>query len=167
MNPKQLKSRYPYMFSGENVGFSFCRGWFPLFTQLCEDIDALLGPDKRGFHWVQLKEKFGSARFYWQMQGHAPNLHIALISARQVTTVVRGPGDGNANGAGGPPPSVNRRIDDLVQRATLATRSLCIACGQPGKPNQDEPWILVLCDVHAMQRRQGELESAWFDKEEQ
>lgn len=155
------------MFAGENIGLSFCRGWFPLFTQLCEEIDALLGPDKRGFHWVQLKEKFGSARFYWEMDGHRPAPMIDLISATQVTTVVRGAKGSSPAEAGGSQPSIPRCIDNLVQRTTLATRSLCIVCGQPGKPNQDELWILVLCDAHAMQRRQGELESAWFDKEEQ
>jgi hypothetical protein len=84
-----------------------------------------------------------------------------------VTTVVRRSGDINPDEANGSLPSVTRRIDDLVRRATVATRSLCIVCGQPGKPNQDKPWILVLCDAHAMQRRQGELEPAWFDEEEQ
>ena len=165
MNPKQLKARFPYMFDGENIGLSFCRGWFPLFTKLCVDIDGLLGPDKRGFHWVQLKEKFGSARFYWAMDGHRPAPRIGLISASQVAAVAS---RGNCpDQTGGSQPSVARRIDDLVGQTILATRSLCIVCGQPGKPNQDEPWILVLCDEHAMQRRQGELESAWFDKEEQ
>jgi hypothetical protein len=167
MNPRQLKARFSYMFAGENIGLSFCRGWFPLFTQLCEEIDALLGPDKCGFHWVQLKEKFGSARFYFEMKGHAPNLHVDLISQRQVTTIVRRSGGSSPAEAGDLQPSVPRRIDDLVQQATLATRSLCIVCGQPGKPNQDEPWILVLCEEHAMQRRRGELEFAWFDKEDQ
>lgn len=167
MNPKQLKIKFPYMFAGENIGLSFCRGWFPLFTQLCEDIDVLLGPDKRGFHWVQLKEKFGSARFYFEMKGHAPSLHIDLISQSHVTTVVSRSGGNNPGGAGDLQPAVPRRIDDLVQRATLATRSLCVVCGRPGKPNQDEPWILVLCEEHAMQRRRGKLESARFDKEDQ
>ncbi|NPC59345.1 hypothetical protein [Caenimonas soli] len=155
------------MFAGENIGLSFCRGWFPLFTQLCEEIDALLGPDKRGFHWVQLKEKFGSARFNWEMNGHRPAPMINLISGTQVTMVVRRSSGSSPAEADGSQPSIPRRIDNLVQQATLATRSLCIVCGKPGIPNQEEPWILVLCDEHAIQHRQGELESAWFDKEEQ
>jgi hypothetical protein len=166
MNPKQLKARFPYMFAGENIGFSFSRGWFPLFQKLCEDIDALLGDNKQGFHWVQLKEKFGSARFYWKMKAQTPNLHIDLISASQVTGVVMRSNDTGPDEAGAQS-SVARRIDDLVGQAALATRSLCIVCGQPGKVNQDKSWMLVLCDEHATQRRQGKLGPAWFDQEEQ
>lgn len=167
MNPKQLKARFPYMFAGEHIGLSLCRGWFPLFKKLCEDIDTLLGPDKRGFHWVQLKEKFGSARFYWEMEEHSPSLLIELISATQAMTVVKRSRSNDADEAEGASRSVPGLIDDLVRQATVATRSLCIVCGQPGKVNQDEPWVLVLCDEHAAQRRRGELPSVWFDGEEQ
>lgn len=65
----ELSKRFPYMFSGRNAGFSVADGWVEVFTKLCEDIDAVLGENKRGFHWVQLKEKFGSARFYHQHDG--------------------------------------------------------------------------------------------------
>lgn len=61
-----LIKRFPYMFSGRNIGLDVAEGWGEVFTKLCEDIDTLLGDDKRGFHWLQLKEKFGSARFYHQ-----------------------------------------------------------------------------------------------------
>jgi hypothetical protein len=82
--PKQLKDRFADMFAGQNIGFSFYRGWFALFENLSHDIDALLGQDKRGFHWVQLKEKFGSARFYWAMKGYANKLHLSVISEKGV-----------------------------------------------------------------------------------
>jgi hypothetical protein len=167
MNPKQLKARFPYMFEGEHIGLLFCRGWFPLFTKLCEDIDTLLGPDKRGFHWVQLKEKFGSARFYWEMEGHEPNLHIDFISATQVLTAVRRSRSSDADEATDTWRSVPDFIDELVREATAATRTMCIVCGRPGRVNQDQPWTLVLCDEHAEQRRRGELESTWFDPQEQ
>ncbi len=61
-----LSKRFPYMFNGRNIGLSVGDGWMEVFAKLCEDIDTLLGDDKRGFHWVQLKEKFGSARFYYE-----------------------------------------------------------------------------------------------------
>ncbi|MFZ4479088.1 MAG: HAD domain-containing protein [Rhodoferax sp.] len=62
--PNQLNRRYPYMFSGENVGISIPRGWTAIFEALCIDIDQTLGTDKRGFHFTQCKERFGSARWY-------------------------------------------------------------------------------------------------------
>jgi hypothetical protein len=57
--PKQLEARFPYMFAGQNIGFSFYRGWFALFENLCQDIDALLGQGKRGFRWVGIKNGLG------------------------------------------------------------------------------------------------------------
>jgi hypothetical protein len=163
MNLKHLKARHPYMFAGENIGLSFHRGWFPVFAQLCEDIAALLGPDKRGFHWVQLKEKFGSARYYWEMDQHEPNLRLDLIGPNGVTSLrlsdLQEPGTAQ--------PSLARRIDELVRAAEDATRSMCIVCGQPATLNHDQAWILALCVHHAGQRRLGKLEPAWFPDEEQ
>lgn len=60
--PKELQARFPYMFEGDNIGIDIARGWMLGFQKLCEQIDELLGADKRGFHWTQCKEKFGSAR---------------------------------------------------------------------------------------------------------
>jgi hypothetical protein len=163
MNPKHLKARYRYMFNGENIGLSFHSGWFALFAQLCDDIDALLGQDKRGFHWVQLKEKFGSARYYWEMDQHEPNLRLDLIGPNAVTSLTMS----DLQEPGAAEPSLARCIDELVHAAEIATRSKCIVCGRPATLNQDQPWILVLCAHHAKQRRLGKLEPAWFPEEEQ
>ncbi len=143
MNPKHLKARYPYMFSSENIGLSFHRGWFPVFARLCQDIDALLGADKRGFHWTQLKEKFA---------GPATVTSLRMSDLAELGTAQ---------------PPLARRIDELVRAAEVATRSLCIVCGQPATLNHDQPWILVLCGHHAGQRRLGKLEPDWFPDEEQ
>ena len=166
MSPKQLKARFPYMFDGENIGFQFYRGWFASFTRLCEDIDALLGEDKRGFHWTQIKEKFGSARFYWAMKGHTPNLHVDLISAKGVTTLVRS-GAARVQGSGDATRVLSERIGALVHAAARATSSMCIVCGQTGALNQDSAWILTLCERHAQQRREDKLEPASFEGEEE
>ncbi|OLP06661.1 hypothetical protein BLL52_2897 [Rhodoferax antarcticus ANT.BR] len=55
------------MFAGKNIGLSVLQGWCQTFEALCQDIDAELGDDKRGFHWVQCKEKLGMARWHWDM----------------------------------------------------------------------------------------------------
>ena len=65
--PAQIIDRFPYMFAGANIGLSVPKGWCQTFEALCQDIDAELGDDKRGFHWCQCKEKFGVARWYWDM----------------------------------------------------------------------------------------------------
>jgi hypothetical protein len=65
--PKQITERFPYMFAGANIGLAVASGWCSTFEALCQDIDAELGQDKRGFHWCQCKEKLGVARWYWNM----------------------------------------------------------------------------------------------------
>jgi hypothetical protein len=162
-NPKQLKARFLYMFEGENIGFEFYRGWFLVFAKLCEDIDALFGDDKRGFHWVQIKEKFGSARFYWAMKGYTPNMHFDFIGTDGVAALMR-KGAVRAKGKADTLPALSERIDVLVREAAQATRNLCLVCGQPGTVNEDSSWLLTLCELHAQQRREGKLDSAGFNE---
>lgn len=62
----ELKAKYPYMFEGANIGIDLHDGWLPTFAAACDAVDKLLGVDKAGFHFSQVKEKFGSARIYWE-----------------------------------------------------------------------------------------------------
>lgn len=164
-NPKQLKARFPYMFAGQNIGFEFYRGWFPVFAKLCEDIDALLGDDKLGFHWEQIKEKFGSARFYWAMKGHTPSVHFDFIGPSGMDTLVR-KGAARAKSSADTLPALLESIAALVQEAAQTTRHICLVCGQPGTSNEDRSWLLTLCELHAQQRREGKLGSDAFDEKE-
>jgi hypothetical protein len=69
--PRELRERFPYQFAGKHMGRTFLRGWFPTFVRLCRHIDELLEEDdKHRFTWVYLKEKWGSARFHWEMPGN-------------------------------------------------------------------------------------------------
>ncbi|RYH66098.1 MAG: hypothetical protein EON54_05205 [Alcaligenaceae bacterium] len=65
MTSADLKSKYPYMFTGLNIGLDLYEGWMPILEQVCAEIDAILGERKQGFHFSQIKEKYGSARFYF------------------------------------------------------------------------------------------------------
>ena len=139
MNPKQLKAKYPYMFAGENMGLSIARGWFSIFVKLCEEIDALLGENKRGFHWVYIKEKMGSARLHWDLDRDAED---ALEDRAELRTCIR----------------------DLVAQATSMTHSHCAVCGEPGRLQHHGGWQLVLCEDHGRQREAGAMESPWFSE---
>lgn len=81
--------------------FTLHQGWLPLTVELCEQVDRLLGPDKDAFHWVQFKEKLGSARFHrrWLRQPHDE--------------------------------SVKEAVSDAVNQAVLASARTCIVCGAP------------------------------------
>jgi hypothetical protein len=148
------------MFEGRNIGLSIARGWLPLFETLCEQIDTVLGADKLGFHWVQCKEKFGSARFYWETEQHAP-IWVDAIQADGVLSLVTAPHETKH------PDSVKLgKIHQLVSTAQGQTQKICIVCGiGPAKSTLQKGYYLVLCEDHAdaWQRGRALRPSPWFD----
>jgi hypothetical protein len=52
----RLIARYPYMFSGDHIGWTLFRGWTPVLEAACERIDELLPSNKLAFRWVELSE---------------------------------------------------------------------------------------------------------------
>lgn len=161
--PRELKARYPYQFVGPHIELSFYRGWMPLFAQLCVDIDAQLGPNKRGFRWVQLKEKFGSARWCSKLEqllepdetaGDQTYLSIAEINDRYERL------------ANPQELALRQRIQALRREAEARTQTACIVCGEPAEVDRSTGHLLVICPEHARQRRQGDMEPAWFTDEE-
>lgn len=169
--PRQLKSRYPYMFNGQNIGISIARGWMPLFEQLCKDIDELLGDDKQGFHFIQCKEKYGSARFYWSMEGNTPAIRIDCVSGGGVVTSLcrarQEDGESGQSGASeGKGASVGRQIEALVDAATAQTQEICILCGDAASLDRQGGHVLMLCPRHSRQRQHKLMPSIWFNEEE-
>lgn len=135
LTPRQLKMLYPYQFEGPVIYLAFASGWIDVFAQLCADIDETLGQNKRGFEWIQIKEKFGSARFYFHL--------LDLSHIRSDDEI---------------PPEVldlQHRLAALKNAAEVATARACIVCGLSGTANQDAPWRLTLCEQHAQERRDG------------
>jgi hypothetical protein len=137
--PKELKARYPYQFEGQAISMSFARGWLPAFAQLCTSIDHALGDDKRGFHWRQIKEKFGAARVYFQL----------------------GPGMSDQY------PELTQQLLELKVIAEVSSQHLCAACGQPGAIAPGSNWMLALCDVHRKELAEGKPLSIWFSEDDQ
>ncbi|QDL36466.1 hypothetical protein [Rhodoferax sediminis] len=154
-----LKERYPYMFAGTNIGFALYRGWFEMFARLCADIDAALCENKRNFHWVQIKEKFGSYRLYYSMERDPDDVSISY-------EVVPGPGHVGLRPKAKParanaPASPAQVIRELVNRAEDATTSMCMACGQPAKAHSYNGYYLTLCKEHSPNRRLSLSNPVW------
>jgi hypothetical protein len=83
---KRMHDRFPKMFAGKYGGFAINKGWWPLLESLCETIQSHIDwktttrenllkanpynhtiPDKvEQVVVLQVKEKFGSLRFYYQ-----------------------------------------------------------------------------------------------------
>lgn len=156
---QQLEEKFPYMFNGPNLGIDIASGWMPGFQVLCEQIDELLGEDKRGFHWTQCKEKCGSARWYWKMKGRPAEIRIDLISETDIAkTIAKGKRPAN------PEADNSEKISTLIQEAEAHTGHACIVCGAPGKLHKQDGYLLVLCEDHISQRDAGTLPSLWSDE---
>jgi hypothetical protein len=44
---------FPFKREDGRRAYMFFRGWLPAFVSTCTEIDALLGANKRGFHWTR------------------------------------------------------------------------------------------------------------------
>jgi len=135
----------------------------PLLAQLCADIDAELGPNKRSFHWCQLKEKFGSARWYSRMdpllvpgEDEEDQTHLSIAEVNDRVRRLANPDE----------LALRERIQALRREAEARTQTTCIVCGEAGEVDRGTGYHLVVCPEHARQRRRGEMEPAWFSDEE-
>lgn len=139
---------YPYMFPGQGVELCMSAGWYAPFAQLCEDIDAALGEDKHGFHWAQLKEKFGQPRWYWGLEDDA-GMQGDLFLDLQV-----GDPKQRMSFRKEVPGELRARIRALVDAATDACCQRCEECGSPALGYVIGGWVMLLCETHASQRQQ-------------
>jgi len=136
-------SRYRYMFPLESAerrqAYVWLRGWIPGFAELCQQIDALLGPDKRNFRWTRVREKFGAPSLAYQMDGKARfafNMHRPHEVLR-VECATREAFD-----------DVAIEIHERILQREVLLRSQCIICGAPATITSAQgPWA-SLCAVH-------------------
>jgi hypothetical protein len=161
LNPlPELKKRFAYQFEGDHLDISVAKGWVPLFTKLCEDIDSTLGEDKKGFHYRQVKEKFGTGRFYWQLGKKARPLRIDLIMPTQMVSF-----KSNRGSRAGKNAELMHALTTLEMAVEQRTREICIICGaEPAKIDSHGGYMLNLCEQHSEQRRAGKLESPWYQE---
>jgi hypothetical protein len=113
------------------------RGW--LASLVREDINELLGADKRGFHWVRLCEKFGSPSVTHQMEGRARD----AINIHRSTEVQR---HGCEPDEGFDP--VALAVDERVLQIAVDLRSLCIVYSGPSEIHNDRGAWASPCLVH-------------------
>ena len=153
---KDLQARYPYQFKDPELGVSMAKGWVAVFARLCADVDRVLGQDKRGFHWSQVKEKFGSARFYFQFEGRKPDLRLDIQMPGGVLSQVmpferRTRTDQDLRFE-----QVKTEIQRLAMLAEVATKRVCLVCGKEASQDAGTGYVLVLCPEHRAQRQQPE-----------
>lgn len=133
-----VKARHPYMFVEPHHGQDFYRGWIADLIVACDAIDHLLGNDKKGFHFCQIKEKFGSARYYWSTD-HVKPTRLSLTINKGVFE--RQFGLENAN-------EVEQQISQILMAIENSSRRKCIVCSEPAEARLFGGWLLITCDQH-------------------
>ncbi len=150
------------MFAGRNLGISIPKGWATLFTGLCEQIDAALGENRSAFAWIQVKEKFGSGRFYYRLKGAGPSVRVSVQNPDGSMSTPRDlrPPDPKAPNA-----ALGVQIQKLVSAAEALTSKTCIVCAKPGNTDSTGGYWLTLCDQHVQQRRKNPntMDSPWYE----
>jgi hypothetical protein len=75
---KKMEAAYPKMFAGQYGGFAIGKGWYPIIESLCSNIQHHIDWKNEQFEKynrgtpveqvtvLQIKEKFGGLRFYYQ-----------------------------------------------------------------------------------------------------
>jgi hypothetical protein len=137
-----LKSVYAYQFTGPHIGLGMYLGWIPLVVQACTAVDELLGPDKRGFHWVQIKEKFGELRMYYEMENFRTQV-IDIRSPEGRITMTHQP-----DGADTLAVTLHERLAEILQKSG----ECCIVCGAPAPMRDNAGYFLPLCDQHTVRQ---------------
>ncbi len=161
---RALIDRYAYMFAGHMVGLISASheeklayavdiepGWFEIIERLCRDIDAVVPTalkraDGKGFHVTQVKEKFGTLRFYWG---------VGIGPSRPSRINTRPPGDNSISTRDAEDPHEPWRdnVFRLIDGATTLSGETCFSCGRPARLKRDaRGWMYTSCDAHEGRR---------------
>lgn len=142
-----LETRYPFMARNEETANQFknmyqqfgCEidnGWYSLLNSLCEEIMQVYNKHACQPDIIvdQVKEKFGSLRFYYHFYGRPVQIHafdaVGGFSSRLYPA-------GNA---------VHKEIASIVRKWENESLTVCEKCGAHGVLRTELQWICVLCD---------------------
>ena len=135
---RSLKERYAYMFVAPRFGQDLYRGWLADFITACHHVDQLLGDDKRGFHFRQIKEKLGWARYYWRTENVKP-LRLSLFTNEGVLERLHGLESAD---------EAENQIAQILLTAERSSRQKCIVCAAPAESRSFEGWLVCTCEQH-------------------
>ena len=102
-------------------GFEIGCGWYPVLFELCERLEVLCTPYKLDLQFEQIKEKFGSGRFYY-------SLGMKNCTADDKTLSV-----------------VNETIRDLISEYENKCDQICALTGRHYRHKISTGWIHDIC----------------------
>ena len=112
------------------------KGWYELLRNLCLDITKAYEAAGLPVDIIvdQVKEKFGTLRFYYHPKGQDPGFH-ALDFLVSGTSLRMQPGSTD----------LHNEVARVVSKWEEESASVCEECGAPGETRTDLGWILTLC----------------------
>jgi hypothetical protein len=124
-----LISTFPRLFRDEEpqCASGFPGGWFPIVSNLFEQIDEMLDDELASrFRVAQVKEKFGGLRVYVEMDEPKPKSAglILLLDSPLPPQRMRSPEQ---------EAELLRSIRLLISEATERSTRTCQSCGRPGE----------------------------------
>ena len=114
----RLATQYPWMFSEPHLGMEMRDAWFAVFEELCADISAQLGSNKRGFHWRQLTLEGNRPFWYWRL-GEEMDLCVGMVrSLAEISFSVINPDADPQN-----------KVRDAIHKLVAEAQARAYVCG--------------------------------------
>lgn len=124
-----LADRYPYMFQQPEL-LDIYAGWLGPLERLCACIHERLRGRSMSFHFLQIKEKFGTCRIYVHL-GLPRSEPETAIRLQEVATL-------------------RQSIQDDVEIAESACGLHCMVCGEDAITQSHGAVLATLCERHAL-----------------
>ena len=152
---KQLQSDFPFMQQNRDKkerniyrrwGCECSSGWFELIYELCQRITNRYAEDgipanEIDLEILQIKEKFGTLRFYYKFKGVSGGLQaIDFLGAASLRFEPQNCEDNEAK------KKLRHDISELVRGYEKWSAHICEYCGERGVFRMDMPWKKTLCD---------------------
>lgn len=114
-------SVYPWLTEEDSWADEIPIGWRDsFFENMCDELIAVLGDYVNNFEIIQLKEKYGSMRLYWNWKDED------LLTGKQIS-------------------NLTSAIHDVISKYETISYHTCVRCGKPSA-DYTKPWILPVCD---------------------
>ena len=114
-------SVYPWLTEEDSWADEIPIGWRDsFFENMCDELIVVLGNYINEFEIVQLKEKYGSMRLYWNWKDEN------IFTEEQIH-------------------NLTNTIRDVISKYEAISYHTCVRCGKPSI-GYTKPWILPVCE---------------------
>lgn len=169
-----LVKRYPMMFRdyrGDMTktcmawGMSCGDGWFSLLDEMCHKITTMTKKTDTEVIAHQVKEKFGSLRFYYGIEG--PMTYFQKVNWKIRTFMCSRKWGVRYNKINNFRKkyykNLNEKLSDIISDAEMKSYDICETCGQPGE-RKGGSWVTTSCDE--CDKKFDEGKRAWTDPDD-